>query len=93
MFRFNLKSRMYETAAQSHSSDTVGDERREEMMSITSEVDPFNTDRAPVKHYSVRSTGSPFASLTSEKMEQFVAGVKENFAMLYLDRLHPGDMK
>ena len=84
---------MYETAAQSHSSDTVGDELRDEMMSITSEVDPFNMERAPVKHYSVCSSGSPFASLTSETMKKFVVGVKENFAMLYIDRLDPGVMK
>ena len=82
---------MYETAGHSSSSDTVGDELRDDLMSIITEVDPFNTERAPVKHNSVRSSGSPFASLTVATMEKFVSGVKDNFAMLYVDMLHPGE--
>ena len=81
---------MYETAGQHTSSDTVGDELRDEIASVISEVDPFNMQRDPVKHNCHRSSGSPFASLTLDTMEMFVAGVKENFSMLYVDVIHPG---
>ena len=81
---------MYETSGRHSSSDTVGEELRDEMETIVSECDPFNMERAPVKHSSHRSTGSPFSSLTVERMEDFVASVKTKFAMLYVDVVHPG---
>ena len=90
MLRHNLKARGHETAGQSHSSDTVGDELRAEMMAITREADPFNLDRPAVRHSgSLHSSGSPFASLKLATMEAYIESVKENFAMLYVDRLHP----
>ena len=91
MLRHNLKARGHETAGQSHSSDTVGDELREEMMTITSDADPFNLERPDVKHNgSLHSPGSPFASISLATMDKYMKSVKENFAMLYVDRLHPG---
>jgi len=90
LHRHNLKARGHETAGQSHSSDTVGDELRAEMMAITREADPFNLDRPAVRHSgSLHSSGSPFASLKLATMEAYIESVKENFAMLYVDRLHP----
>ena len=81
---------MYETAGQHSSSDTVGDEVRDEMESTIKEVDPFNMERAPIQHSNHRSSGSPFSSLTVKTMEEFVASAKENFAMLYVEVLYPG---
>ena len=62
---------------------------RDEMEAAIKEVDPFNMSRAAVKHSCHRSSGSPFASLTVETMERFVASVKENFSMLYVEVLNP----
>ena len=59
-------------------------------MAITREADPFNLDRPAVRHSgSLHSSGSPFASLKLATMEAYIESVKENFAMLYVDRLHP----
>ena len=59
-------------------------------MAITTEADPFNLDRPAVRHSgSLHSSGSPFASLKLATMKAYIENVKDNFAMLYVDRLHP----
>ena len=86
----NLKSRLFETAGQHTSSDTVGDELRDEMAAAISEVDPFNLSKDPVKLSYHHSSGSPFASLTVDTMSRFLDSVKESFSNLYVDVIHPG---
>ena len=79
----NLKSRLFEFQKRYTSTDTVGEERRALLREIVSKADPFNLERPAVTDFVQKSSGSPFAGLTVEKMQKFLDSVKSEFELLY----------
>ena len=79
----NLKSRLYEVQSRHTSTDTVGVEKRTRLRELMNKTNPFNLERTPVTNFSHKSSGSPFAGLTVDKMLSFLQSVRSEFEMLY----------
>ena len=67
------------------SRDLVGDERRRLVQEEIAKVDPFNCSRGPAA-FNIKSTGSPFTSLSEAKMSEFVQNAKENFSVNFREK-------
>ena len=51
---------------------------------IVAKSDPFHLERPPVTDFVHKSSGSPFAGLTVEKMERFIKSAQsDDFELLY----------
>ena len=74
---------MFEFQSRYTSSDTVGEEKRALLRDLIEKTDPFNLGRPPVTDFTHKSSGSPFAGLTREKMDSFIKSVKSEFELLY----------
>ena len=85
MHKHNLRSRLAEFQSRHTSSDTVGDERRHLMREIMEKNQPFDLTRPCVTDWEVKSSGSPFAGLTTDTMASFVSATREKFMLYYPD--------
>ena len=83
LHKYNLKSRLYEFQSRHTSTDTYGIEKRTLLRELMNKTNPFNLERAPVTDFSHKSSGSPFAGLTVEKMDSFLKSVRSEFELLY----------
>ena len=81
--KHNLRSRLLESQGRYTSTDTVGEEKRALLKEMVEKTDPFNLERVPVTDFVHKSSGSPFAGLSVEKMESFLQSVKTEFELLY----------
>ena len=64
------------------SRDLVGDEKRELLQQAINKADPFNSGRAEVADFGVKSAGTPFF-ITKAEMETFVKRTQAKFSVKY----------
>ena len=82
LHQHNLRSRLSFTAGMKSSRDLVGDEKRERVQQAVDKADPFNSGRAVVTDFGVKSAGTPFF-ISKTEMEVFVGRAQAKFSCKY----------
>ena len=82
LHQHNLRSRLSFTAGMKSSRDLVGDEKRERLQDAIDLADPFNSGRAEVTDFGIKSAGTPFF-IGKEEMETFVCRTQGKFSVKF----------